>query len=71
MTIPRDEVNADEGGEDVVGLQDVLDGSQMLNIVMCLKILTHFVKGNYFLSQWKKSWWYQVNRNTKGFGQAC
>jgi len=55
MTIPRDEVNADEGGEDVVGLQDVLDGSKMLNIVMCLKILTHFVKGNYFLSQWKKS----------------
>jgi hypothetical protein len=30
MTMPRDEVNADEGGEDVVRLQDVLDGSWML-----------------------------------------
>jgi hypothetical protein len=71
MTMPRDEVNANEGGEDVVRLQNVLNGSWMLNMVVCFKILAHFVKGNYFLSQWKKSWWYQVNRNTRGFGQAC
>jgi hypothetical protein len=28
MMMPRDEVNADEGGEDVVRLQDVLNGSK-------------------------------------------
>jgi hypothetical protein len=48
MMMPRDQVNVDEGGEDVVRLHDVLDGSWMLRIVMCLKSLTHFVTEKLF-----------------------